>query len=187
MTQSMFSDDQGHMWHKIIFVLLFLSLATGSHPQRTLFAGSALQSKPMPTFELEALDGTRFDSSSLFGKVALIDIWATWCKPCIAEIPFWNALQKKYARKGFTVLGITVRSGRKSEIQSNIKKIGTWIEYPIVIGDEEIEEAFGGIVAFPMTFLIARDGQIHKRYIGSYPGKQAEIESGIELLLSKKP
>ena len=175
------------MWHKILFVLLFLSLATGSHPQRMLFAGSTLQSRPMLAFELEALDGTRFDSSSLFGKVVLIDIWATWCKPCIAEIPFWNELQKKYARKGFAVLGITVRSGTKSYVKKNIHTIGEEILYPLVFGDDESEEAFGGIVAFPTTFLIARDGKIHKRYIGSYAGKQAEIESDVKLLLSQEP
>jgi thiol-disulfide isomerase/thioredoxin len=76
----------------------------------------------MPPFELETLDGARFSSTALAGKVALVDFWATWCQPCLDEIPFWNQLHQRHAHLGFTVLGIVVQSGWASDVRSDIEK-----------------------------------------------------------------
>jgi thiol-disulfide isomerase/thioredoxin len=139
----------------------------------------------MPSFELETLNGTRFSSTALAGKVALIDFWATWCQPCIEEIPFWNQLQQRHAHQGFTVLGIAVQSGWASDIRSDIEKAKLEIKYPIMVGNEKVAQEFGGVLGFPTTFLIDRNSQIYRKYTGQYPGKQAEIEQDIEKLLSQ--
>src|SRR5712692_676650 len=112
---------------KRIFLSLFLLAACNSK------SPSVLERRPMPAFELERLDGTRFSSKALAGKVALVDFWATWCQPCLEEIPFWNQLQKGYAERGFTVLGVTVQSGWASDIQSDIEKLKLEIKYPLVM------------------------------------------------------
>ncbi len=141
----------------------------------------------MPTFELESLQGGNFSSKAVAGKVALVDFWATWCQPCIEEIPFWNQLQQRYGGRGFTVLGITVQSGWASDIRSDIEKSKLDIKYPTVVGNEKVAEEFGGVLGFPTTFLVTRDGQIYKRYVGQYPDKQKQIEADIQKLLSQKP
>jgi len=141
---------------------------------------------PLPAFELESLDGTRFSSKALAGKVALVDFWATWCQPCLEEIPFWNQLQKGYADRGFTMLGITVQSGWASDIKSDIEKSKLEINYPVVVGDEKIAQEFGGVLGFPTTFLITRDGRIFKKYTGQYPAKETLIETDIQTLLRHK-
>ena len=148
---------------------------------------AAEDQRPMPAFELEALDGSRFSSKELAGKVVLVDLWATWCKPCLAEIPHWNELHERYGKRGFTVLGITIQSGWVTDIKSDIDKFDFEIKYPLVVGNEEVEEAFGGVVGFPTSFLITRDGEIYKKYTGLYPEKQKEIEAAIKKLLSKNP
>jgi len=137
----------------------------------------------MPSFELETLNGTRFSSKALASKVALIDFWATWCQPCIEEIPFWNQLQQRYAHRRFTVLGMTVQSGWASDIRSDIEKGKLEIKYPVIVGNEKVAEEFGGVLGFPTTFLISRESQIYRKYTGQYPGKQAQIEQDIEKLL----
>ncbi len=140
----------------------------------------------MPAFELEGLDGTHFSSQALAGKVALVDFWASWCQPCLEEIPFWNQLQKRYAEQGFTMLGITVQSGWASDIKSDIEKSKLEISYPVVVGDEKIAQEFGGVLGFPTTFLITRDGRIYKKYIGQYAAKESQIEADMQTLLSHK-
>ena len=154
----------------------------GSRPRSV----AATEQRRMPAFGLETLDGTRFSSSALAGKVALVDFWATWCQPCLGEIPFWNQLQQRYSGRGFTVLGITVESGWASDIKSDIEKSKLEINYPVVVGDEKTAEEFGGVLGFPTTFLITRDGRIFKKYTGQYPAKESQIETDIQTLLSHR-
>ena len=146
---------------------------------------SAPEQRWMPAFELEAVQGRRFSSKALAGRVALVDFWATWCQPCLEEIPFWNQLQQRYADRGFTVLGITVQSGWASDIKSDVEKLKLGIKYPLVVGNDRIAQEFGGVLGFPTTFLVTRGGQIYKKYTGQYPGKQADIEKDIQNLLAQ--
>lgn len=141
--------------------------------------------QPMPAFDLETLDGGHLSSAELAGRVVLVDLWATWCGPCLVEIPHWNELQERYAQQGFTVLGITIQSGWAGDIQSDIEGFDFEIKYPVVVGTDEVERAFGGILGFPTAFLITRDGKIYKKYTGTYPAKREEIEAAIERLLSE--
>jgi len=141
--------------------------------------------RPVPSFDLESMDGARFNSKALEGKVALVDFWATWCAPCIAEIPQWNNLYARYRDKGFVVLGVTIRSGWASDIKPDVKKLK--IVYPVVVGDDHVEHTFGGIWGFPTTFLVNRKGQIYKKYTGTYSDKQTQIEADIQRLLAEKP
>jgi thiol-disulfide isomerase/thioredoxin len=149
----------------------------------TLAFAQALQ--PAPVFDLESIDGTRFSSKALEGKVVLVDFWATWCQPCIAEIPEWNELYVRYRSKGLVVVGMTIRSGWASDIKPDAVKLK--IAYPVVVGNDDVEKDFGGIWGFPTTFLVNRKGEIYKKYTGTYPQKQAQIETDIQKLLAEKP
>jgi thiol-disulfide isomerase/thioredoxin len=157
-----------------------LSCASGLLP---VAFGQALQ--PVPTFDLESVHGTRFTSKALEGKAVLVDFWATWCQPCIAEIPQWNELYARYQSKGLVVVGMTIRSGWASDIKPDAAKLK--MGYPVVVGNDDVEKGFGGIWGFPTTFLVNRKGQIYKKYTGTYPQKQTQIEADIQKLLAEKP
>jgi thiol-disulfide isomerase/thioredoxin len=139
--------------------------------------------KPLPNFRVTKLDGGSLTAADLKGKVTVLDFWATWCDPCKEEIPDYNKLQEKYAGKDFQILGVTVESGSVADIKRKVEEFK--IKYPVTVGDDNVVDAFGGMIGFPTTFLISKDGKIQKKFIGSIPGKQKQLTQGIDTLLTQ--
>ena len=83
-----------------------------------------------PNVELSALAGGVINSKDLYGKVVIVDFWATWCPPCIEEIPHYKALHAEQNSDEFVMLGITVYSGSFDDVQPYIEEFG--IQYPVV-------------------------------------------------------
>ena len=137
--------------------------------------------KQAPHWELQGLDGKTIQSSDYKGKVMALVFWATWCPPCRAEIPGFIELQKKYAALGFTVVGVSVDEASLETVKAFAEKHG--INYPIVLHDGKIVDAYGGIEGLPTTFIIDRNGHILKQHLGfTVP---AEFEKEITPLLAK--
>jgi len=137
--------------------------------------------RKMPNFKLTQLDGTPFDSKSLEGKVLFVDFWATWCAPCLHEIPSMVEMGKKYKEYGFEVVGVTVQSGDAGDINPTVERLN--MDYHVLIGDEKTMSAFGGIYGFPTNFLITKKGNIYKKFLGVYPNKAKIVEKDIRFLL----
>jgi thiol-disulfide isomerase/thioredoxin len=112
-------------------------------------------------------------STSLKGKVVLVNFWATWCDPCRAEIPSLIEFQKQYSDKGFTLLGIAMDDDGAKVVQPfvdttkfEVNGAKMTMNYPIVIGSDSVADKFGGLWAYPTSVLLARNGKILKRFIG---------------------
>jgi thiol-disulfide isomerase/thioredoxin len=116
----------------------------------------------------------------------LVNFWATWCEPCQVEIPWLIEMQQKYAAKGFTVLGIAMDEEgarvvtpwvQKERFDVNGSK--SQMNYPIVIGNDAAADKFGGLLGYPTSLLVTRDGKIVKRITGiiSYDEISKSIES----------
>lgn len=122
----------------------------------------------MPHFALPSvLDGKNIDSDQFQGKVLLVTFFATWCPPCIQEIPSLIDLQNEYKEKGFSVLGISVDQGSSKSVKKLVEKTG--VNYPVVMADSKITRDFGGIVGIPTSFLIDKSGNVIKSYPGYVP------------------
>jgi thiol-disulfide isomerase/thioredoxin len=106
------------------------------------------------------LDGTAFDQKKLAGKVILVDFWATWCGPCIAEMPNMLAAYEKYQSKGFEVVGISLDEERDEVVKFIADNKIPW---PILFagkGWQDPVAQFYGISGIPQLVLIGRDGNV---------------------------
>lgn len=133
-----------------------------------LLAAAALgaEAQPAPEWTLQDPEGREVSSKQFAGKVVVVDFWATWCGPCVEEIPGYVALQKKYGRDGLVVVGVSLDRGGPAKVKRFMEENG--INYVVVMGDAGIGEAFGGIEAIPTTFLVSRDGRIVHRKMGAW-------------------
>jgi cytochrome c-type biogenesis protein len=171
----------------------FVDKATVSQPKAATVSAGAQSDDPdahtpavAPDLTLKDLDGKDVSLASFRGKVVLVNFWATWCDPCRVEIPWLIDMQGKYSPKGFTVLGIAMDEEGKKEVAPFVAKERFDVNgqklpmsYPIVLGNEEAADKFGGLFGYPTSVLISRDGKVIKRITGliSYEEISKAIES----------
>ncbi len=136
--------------------------------------------QPAAEFKLPDLDGRQLSSAELKGNVVVLDFWATWCGPCLAEIPTFNALHAKYAGRGVKVMGIAVQSGWAADIKPYLVKHK--MAYPTLIGDDEVVEKYE-VIGFPTTYILDKDFKVHRKFTGKLPAR-TELEREIESLLA---
>ncbi len=117
-----------------------------------------------PTWELKSVDGKTVKSSEFKDKVLILDFWATWCPPCVKEIPGFIELQKEYGDKGLVVIGVSLDQDGPGVVRKFMDKMN--VNYPIVMGDDKIVEDFGGIEGIPTTFIIDKSGKIVNKHVG---------------------
>jgi peroxiredoxin len=121
-----------------------------------------------PDFTLTALDGRSVHLASLRGKIVLLNFWATWCAPCKVETPWFVDFSERYRADGLEVVGVSMDdSGRNALVARFVRDHN--VHYQILVGNDAVADAYGGVRYLPQTFLIGRDGTIIKRIFGIQP------------------
>ncbi len=120
------------------------------------------------------LDGRNLDTAAYNGKVMVINFWAAWCTPCAEEIPQFVSLQDKFGPRGFQAIGISM-DDKDRELREFYRNHN--MNYPVMAGNQQIAEEYGGILGLPTTFVIGRDGRIHSKHSGlaDFPRLEREI------------
>lgn len=131
-----------------------------------------------PDFSLSPLNGKALRLSDFRGKVVLVDFWASWCVPCRDETPHFVELQNRYGDRGFEMIGVSM----DDDVQPAKKFYDEFhINYPVVMGNAKIGEAYGGVLGVPIAFLIDREGRIAAKHTGATDAVVFERE--VNLLL----
>ncbi len=125
-----------------------------------------------PAFTLADLNGKSVSLSDFHGKVVVLDFWATWCPPCRREIPDFIDLQKEYGPRGVQIVGIALDEPEK--VQAFARQNG--MNYPVLLGSDDVSMKYGGIEGIPTTFIIDKSGKIVNRFEGFRPREVFEAE-----------
>jgi peroxiredoxin len=125
-----------------------------------------------PPFTLTNLDGKAVSLADFRGKVVVLDFWATWCLPCKREIPDFIDLQKEYGSHGVQIIGIALDQPEK--VRAFARQNG--MNYPILLGSDDIALKYGGISGIPTTFIIDKNGRIVSTFEGYRPRSVFETE-----------
>jgi thiol-disulfide isomerase/thioredoxin len=130
-------------------------------------------SNQIPSVTLKTYDGKSVTFGPDDGKVTLVVFWATWCVPCIEEIPQLKDFHKRFADRGFRVIAINIDDPEGNTAPTLLRQFE--INYPVLVDvDEKAENAFGGLRALPSSFLVGRDGTVKKKLEGLYPAEAVE-------------
>jgi thiol-disulfide isomerase/thioredoxin len=135
-----------------------------------------------PTLQLAMIDGTPYDLAQHRGKWVVVNFWATWCKPCVKEMPELSALDAM--REHVEVIGLAYDDSDPKDIQAFLRQHP--VSYPIAIVDTfDPPKSFATPRGLPTTYLIAPNGKLAKKFMG--PVTAGEIESAIAAAGGPKP
>ncbi len=127
---------------------------------------------------LTRIEGGPLPSAALQGKVVVMDFWATYCVPCIQEIPGFNKLQQEYAAKGVVVVGVSMDEDGADLVQQFLKKHP--MQYTVALGSDAVSKQYK-LDALPVTVVFDRSGRQVKRFEGFTP--PGELRAAVEKAL----
>ena len=139
--------------------------------------------KVAPDFTLTDASDRPVTLSDQRGKVVLLNFWATWCVPCKAEIPWFVTFMQQHAGGDFAVIGVSMDEDGWTSVRPFIEE--KRVNYPIVMGGEDIPRMYGGVQSLPSTFIIDKSGRIAAIHKGLC--SRTEYEGDIQAVLKERP
>ena len=135
-----------------------------------LFASAFTLNARADGWSLLSSNGIRISLDGLHGKWVLVNFWAPWCPPCLAEMPDLVKMQERH--KDLQVIGVAVMYRARQDVTDIVKNKS--ISYPIVFGNEDIASDFGGVSGLPTSFLYSPSGKLVGQHQGPLTPRQIE-------------
>lgn len=133
---------------------------------------------------LTTITGAVIDADTLGGRVILVNAWATWCGPCVLEMPGFQRVLDELEDQGFLVLGMSGDDEGAEFVRAFLHDLG--ITYPVTVGPQE---PLGGLAAqvrgLPTSFLLGRDGRLAQKVEGVFP--EEALRTAVQELLKEEP
>ena len=165
----------------VVMVMVLFGIERAGRSAGHLGAPRAdVEDKVAPDFALQSIDGKTVRLSDFRGKAVLLIFWATYCAPCRIEMPWFVELQDRYAAEGLQVVGVAMDDASPDDIEKFASELG--VNYPILVGEETVGNAYGGVQFLPSTFYIGRDGKVMDKVFGLKT--KNEIEENINKTLA---
>jgi peroxiredoxin len=156
-----------------------LSKVSGTSSETVL---PARERQVAPDFALADQNGQTRRLSDFRGRVVLLNFWATWCKPCRTEMPWFADLYRQYRSQKFSVIAVAMDDEGWPAVQPFISKLD--VSFPVMIGGDSIASLFGGLNAVPTTLAIDKSGHVAAINIGIQQRQKYEAE--LQALLSEQ-
>ncbi len=119
---------------------------------------------PAPDFTFPGLDGKKVSLSDYRGKVVLVNIWATWCPPCVEEMPSMEKLYQKFKGENFEILAVSIDEPGLKAVAPFMRKSN--LTFPALIDSEGAIKAVYGITGVPESFIVDKQGILIKKIVG---------------------
>jgi len=132
---------------------------------------------PAPAMVVRTLDGQTLDLAALRGKLVAVNVWATWCAPCRAEMPMLDTFYRQHRDAGFVLVGL---SADRSRDIGDVRRVMSAFAYPAALLSQAKVDALTAPNVLPMTYLVGRDGNVRAVFGGTAkPLTQADLEAAV--------
>jgi thiol-disulfide isomerase/thioredoxin len=159
-----------------IFILLLAATTFGAPLARAADEGAAA-----PPFDAQLFDGQKFSLASLKGKVVVLNFWATWCAPCLSEMPALDAYYRKHRDEGLEIVAISVDTPKDGMKAREMMKA---FAMPAAFARDASFKGYGRVWRLPLTFVVDRAGVLRKEGWYADPGLDiALLEATVTPLL----
>ena len=137
-----------------------------------------------PEFSLTSLDGKTVSLSSFRGRVVMVHFWATWCPPCVEEIPTLERLYRASFGKDLEILAVSVDEGGAGAVGEFMQK--NRFTLPVLLNPDQSVARNYGTFKFPETYLVDREGIVRRKIIGAADWSNPAAQDLIQTMVGKK-
>jgi peroxiredoxin len=145
-------------------VLVFLLLRQGENPAVSGQPTVVSVDRPAPDFSLPLLDGRKTRLSDYTGQVVLLNIWATWCPPCLSEMPSMEKLYQKFKDEDFQILAVSIDTMGADVVAPFIKNHN--LSFPVLIDSKGTITRLYRTTGVPESFIINKNGVVVQKIVG---------------------
>ena len=166
----------------ICLVSLLTAIAFAVHLERLRFVEP--KSDAVQNIEIETSEGRRFSTSAFRGRYILLNIWATWCPPCVKEMPSLDRLQRTKGSTSFEVVALSVDRSGKDVVEPFFKRAGL-TDLTIYLDQGSKSMSAFKVIGLPTTLLIDPKGREISRWLGPREWDHEDVIRDIDALVSK--
>ena len=163
----------------VVIFLLYLFANQGSRGTKIIHEGDRA-----PAFSLQTLDGRTVSLADFRGKVVMVHFWATWCPPCVEEMPMLEQLYRSLRAADFEILAVSVDEGGARAVAEFMQRNG--LNLPVLLDTRRSVAGLYGTFKFPETYVVDRQGVVTYKAIGPRDWTDPATMNAIRALIASK-